>query len=605
MSGTDPLAAITARVAAAEAAMQDAAINLGVSAEVLQAQINAGDILAAKVLAPQGGQDVIEILGQRVSAQLPPGVHPGEMLLLQVTGFSGTQIFVRNLGTPDPRNPLPVSDIVLIQPESTDSPPQQTTQVPQGQPQEAQPPSTAPPSTAPVSPPREVFVAASVRQAPPSPVPPAQAPPIPAPSAFVQGVLGVEARIAAAQAAKLPPLAAPSAQTPPSQTPTAPAALQAARVPLIPSRAAAQAIAANAVQRAVQTVSEFLRAARLPDTPFTRMAATIAPQAPERLPSVLQRLDAALPRVSEDPRISTLRTLIGFTARLNPANAETLRSQISAYVSNVIEGVEAKLAQLLQAHTQTAAPQAPAAQAPAQQAQSAQAQQNSGTAQAQQKPQAAQGQAVQSDAGANDAQPLSAAAAQARVAERTAAISHDLKSVVLSLLRDPPASRTTAMTQALSETLITLTGAQVNALSANQQNPGTVTLLLPAYYHDGGKPAQVRISRDAQSRGAKLDADNFHVAFVLDTANLGTVAIDLQTTGRTVKVDVKTENAPAAERFADTLGSLRGRLEDLRYRVASAVASALPEPSAPQAKNGSISGSTSRIEKKRGVDLQA
>jgi hypothetical protein len=192
-------------------------------------------------------------------------------------------------------------------------------------------------------------------------------------------------------------------------------------------------------------------------------------------------------------------------------------------------------------------------------------------------------------------------AAQARVAERSAAISHDLKSVVLSLLRDPSVTRTSAMTQALSETLITLTGVQVNALSSNQQNPGTFNLTLPVYYHEGGKPAQVRISRDAQSRAPNLDADNFHVAFVLDTANLGTVAIDLQTTGRTVKVDVKTENKTSAERFADTLALLRGRLEDLRYRVASAAASALPAP----AKKEPVTSGATHAADKRGLDLQA
>lgn len=567
--------------------MLEAAINLGVSAEALQAQITIGDILPAKILPPQNGQDLIEILGQRVAAQLPPGVHPGETLLLQVTGFSGTQILVRNLGTPDPRNPLPVTSIVLTAPES-EVPPQTAvlTTIRPGDPlpQEPAPQQPAPeqPQPVPVSPPREVFVAASVRQAPQ-----AQASPMPSPAAFVQGV---EARIAAAQAAKLPPVAAPAAQNAaPAQRAAAPphASQPVPTTPLIPSRgAAAPRITANAVQRAVQTVSEFLRAARLPDTPFTRMAATIAPQAPERLPSVLQRLDAALPRVSDDPRISTLRTLIGFTSRLNPANAETLRAQISAYVSNVIEGVEAKLAQLLQAHTQTV---------PAQSGASPQTHQAPGAAQVPAAP----------DAAANDPQTISPTVAQARVAERTAAISHDLKSVVLSLLRDPPAARTTAMTQALSETLITLTGAQVNALSANQQNPGAITFSLPVYYHEGGKPAQVRISREAQSRAAKMDADNFHVAFVLDTANLGTVAIDLQTTGRTVKVDVKTENAQAAERFADTLSALRGRLEDLRYRVASAVAGALPKAAAAQSKNGTTASDASRVEKKRGLDLHA
>lgn len=599
MSGMDPLAAITAQVAAAEAAMLEAAINLGVSADVLQAQISIGDIVAAKILPPQNGQDLIEILGQRVAAQLPPGVHPGETLLLQVTGFAGTQIYVRNLGTPDPRNPLPVTDVVLSAPQS-ETPPSETSPsetLPNATSQSAvlstirEGDASAPP---PVSPPRAVFVAASVRQAPPTQTQQAQQTPIAASRVIVEGV---EARIAAAQAAKLPPVVTVRAQNAATQTtaskppaaPAAPARPATSTTPLIPARGASvQGAMPNVVQRAVQTVSEFLRAARLPDTPFTRMAATIAPHAPERLPSVLQRLEATLPRVTEDSRISTLRTLIGFTARLNPANAETLRAQISAYVSNVIEGVEAKLGQLLQAHTQTAAHAAPL-------------QPRAQSTQTQTQTQTPQGQTAQTP---DDSQALTPTLAQARVAERSAAISHDLKSVVLSLLRDPPATRTTAMAQALSETLITLTGAQVNALSSTQQNPGTFNFTLPVYYHEGGKPAQLRISRDAESRAAKMDADNFHVAFVLDTANLGTVAIDLQTSGRTVKLDVKTENKPAAERFADSLSSLRTRLEDLRYRVSSAAASALPSTAAP-AKSAAGANGVTRIEKKRGLDLQA
>jgi hypothetical protein len=572
MSATDPLAAaISARVAAAEAAMLDAAITIGVSAEVLQAQISTGDVLAATILPPQNGQDLIEILGQRVAAQLPPGVYPGETLLLQVTGFSGTQIYVRNLGAPDPGNPVPVIDGASTQRESEAAP--QTAVLTTVR--------TTPPAP-PMSPPREVFVAASVRQVPVQAASEPQAPP----AAAV--VRGVEARIAAAQAANAPSAPMQAKPLPPIPARTA-GAMHAVAQAVTKAIAPSGTAAAQTVQRAVQTVSEFLRAARLPDTPFTRTAAAIAPQAPQRLPSVLQRLETALPRTSDDARIATLRTLIGFTSRLHPANAETLRAQISAYVSNVVEGVEVKLAQLLQAHAQSADPTLPA-RAPEQTLPAA----SPSDAQAPQ-------QQVQMQQAAQPQPQLPPSLAQARAAERAAAVDHDLKSIVLSLLRDPPSARTPAMTQALTETLITLTGTQVNALSSTQQNPGTLTLTLPVYYHEGGKPAQIRISPDAQSRAAKMDADNFHVAFVLDTANLGTVAIDLQTAGRTVKLDVKTESGRAAERFADSLSSLRARLEDLRYRVASAAASALPVPA--KAKNGDGKAETS--ENKRGLDLRA
>src|SRR5579884_3142468 len=113
MSGIDPLVALSARVAAAEAAMLDAALDLGVSADELQSHIRTGDVLPAKILAPQGGQDLIEIAGLRVTAELPPGLLPGETILLQVTGFSGPQMYVRNLGAPNPANPVPVNGVVL------------------------------------------------------------------------------------------------------------------------------------------------------------------------------------------------------------------------------------------------------------------------------------------------------------------------------------------------------------------------------------------------------------------------------------------------------------------------------------------------------------
>jgi hypothetical protein len=81
---------------------------------------------------------------------------------------------------------------------------------------------------------------------------------------------------------------------------------------------------------------------------------------------------------------------------------------------------------------------------------------------------------------------------------------------------------------------------------------------------------------------------------------LGTVAIDLQTTGRNVNVNVKTESKTAAERFSDSLSSLRSRLEDLRYRVASAAASAVKAEPRPAPQNARVEGA-----RNRGLDLRA
>jgi hypothetical protein len=525
--GLDPqsVGLINNVVAAAEAAFIEAALDLGISADVLQAQLSVGDLLTATVLPAQNGHDVLEIFGRQVAAELPPDVRPGDTLVLQVSGFSGNRIVVRNLGLYDPQNP--VQTVTLELPKT---PPAAESQTPAPPARPAA--SEITPRATPVAPAREVLLAASIR-----------------------------------------PALAKTAQTP--TAPTAPLTTAPSRVP-----------PATVVQRVIRTAGDLLKAIRVPDTPFTRTAAAIAPQAPARLPSVLQRLEAALPHETEDPRVPTLRTLIAFTARMNPANAETLPAQISAYISHVVEGAETKIQQLLRAFVEssTALPKTstqPAQAPPAQPQQQQQPQPQLMETRSTQTP--AQSdvqtppstQAAPTPSAENAVHPSPAPAVlQAHVAERSAAAEHDLKTLVLSLLRDPQFSRTPTLTQALNETLITLTGTQFNVLSANAQNPGSIAFALPAFYHEGGKPAYIRIGRDAQSRAAKLDADNFHVAFVLDTANLGTVAIDLESTGRAVKVHVKTEQPAAAARFSDTLSSLRARLEDLRYRVTSASAQA-------------------------------
>jgi len=66
-----------------------------------------------------------------------------------------------------------------------------------------------------------------------------------------------------------------------------------------------------------------------------------------------------------------------------------------------------------------------------------------------------------------------------------------------------------------------------------------------------------------------LDGDNFHIAFVLDTKHLGTVAIDLRTVGRAYSLSVKTETLRSAQRFGDELSRLTDRLSSLRYQSKS------------------------------------
>jgi len=122
-------------------------------------------------------------------------------------------------------------------------------------------------------------------------------------------------------------------------------------------------------------------------------------------------------------------------------------------------------------------------------------------------------------------------------------------------------------------------------------------LSVPLVFYDGGQASNIRVSRDAPNKKSqRLDADNFHIAFVLDTQALGTVAIDLETVGRAVKVAVKTDRASAVDRFNSSLGDLRARLEHLRYNVTSTGADMVSAPVA-QAEPPPIKTSK--------VDLQA
>ena len=52
---------------------------------------------------------------------------------------------------------------------------------------------------------------------------------------------------------------------------------------------------------------------------------------------------------------------------------------------------------------------------------------------------------------------------------------------------------------------------------------------LPMWLGSGYAQAQIAVDRDAPEQPApQLDGDNFHIAFILDTQNLGTVAVDLR-----------------------------------------------------------------------------
>ncbi|MDB5071173.1 MAG: hypothetical protein JWM87_2284, partial [Candidatus Eremiobacteraeota bacterium] len=158
-------------------------------------------------------------------------------------------------------------------------------------------------------------------------------------------------------------------------------------------------------------------------------------------------------------------------------------------------------------------------------------------------------------------------------AERGAALNADLKHTLLAVAANPATPESLA--PSLAGALTALTAVQVNAAQTLAANPGGLAFTIPLTTPHGTSNAHISVKRDAPDGrgGTRVDPANFRIAFVLDTAHYGTVAIDLVTVGRDVTVDVRTEAASSMRAFRDALGTLTARLESLRYRVASAGAS--------------------------------
>jgi hypothetical protein len=454
-----------------------------------------------------------------------------------------------------------------------------------------------------------VFVAASVRPStvPGAPLLPTAGPP---PSALpnqapVAALADIEARMAAARAGAIgvnvptpapaspapslpppPPLSAPApppaaGQTPAPATAPAPSAPAPANAgappgpppvrfsfppPIVPSARFSDAApaatapaggqpAAAAGVAAYRDPVALVRALGLPNTPTNVAAAKLALTSPQRLPAALATLESALPQ-SDDPRVATLRTLTAWVGKLDPASPQ-LASQISSYVDNVVTGNEPKLAQLLFAQLSSDQAEAPPSAGGA----------------------ASEGAAAAPGADAPIPIPQTPAlpvVALAQAAERTVALSFDLKTQLLSLINAPPpgAEGSDDLLPAASTALSAITAVQLNAAQAMNLTPQTMAFTLPMWLGSGYAQARVAIDRDAPEPGSSraLDGDNFHIAFVLDTKNLGIVTVDLQTVGRAFSLSVKTENEGSAKRFGDALGMLTDRLQTLRYRVNSAEA---------------------------------
>lgn len=312
-----------------------------------------------------------------------------------------------------------------------------------------------------------------------------------------------------------------------------------------------------------------LRTLRIPVSPTSLTFAKLVTREPEQVATALRALETSLPNV-DDSRIQTLRTLAAFVGRLDP-KAPTFATQVASFMAHVIEGPEAKLAALLipPAPEAPAQPAAPPAATPQTQA-GAQANQ----AAAPQPPPVVTPAVLPT---ALPVPPLDPSAGAAHAAERVAAASHDLKTQLLAILAAPGGTAATLGDAGTAVAQNALTAVVVNQLATlAAQQPGAWTFTIPIVIERQLYPAKVRIDRDKGDGKESLTGDDFHIAFILETPRLGTVAIDMRAVGRSVSVSVKTEREGAVTSFKAALRQLGERLESMRYNVKSLDASLAP-----------------------------
>ncbi len=635
MAGIDPSALAMQAVLAAQTVIAEATLDLGAVAQSVIAQLKTGDLLSALVLPPSEGVDHISLFGQSLPAQLPPGIAPGDTLALQVTGFSPTQIFVRNLGAIDPQNPPQTANVEL--PASNAQLPAQGAPVARGA--VASPPAANPPAAnlpaasaqsenlasnaaaqgarSAIAPPVEVFVAASVQPARRDlPAAPTQEPvlgegapaaesaasapstanatsseaqPQPAPSAGESSVNAsalqasgadptaasvLEARLATARGARLLPRPPETQQAVPEPPARMNAPILPRGTPLesppppISTRLAPSAMETPLANVAAQPLGEeaqLLARLDVPATPAMIAAARAAANAPQLLATAFARAQSVLARLVAQPAVTTVRSAMAFVSTLDPANAVALPQQLAAYVRTILgstEGALATLAKNLAALEPTASANAVAPGVPT-------------NAAANPLPSFAEAARIAAAAQHPNEGVLPAATVVATPAHEAAVLSaqstlnQDVKSALVALAQDPQSASVPGAANVLGEAVTAITAAQIHLLAANvNADPRTLIVPLPVFFRDGGSPTQLRIGRDAPGSKKAMDADNFTLGFLLDTKTLGTVAIEVETSGRAVSVKVKTERDGAAKRFRDAFGVLRDRFESLRYRVA-------------------------------------
>jgi Flagellar hook-length control protein FliK len=210
---------------------------------------------------------------------------------------------------------------------------------------------------------------------------------------------------------------------------------------------------------------------QIPFTPFAFAAARMLPAATALVSRALGRLDAALSSAGPEPHANRLRTLLPFTARIDPAKTQALTEQLMAYVSGVAASTEAKLYRILRLR--------------------------------------------------DEGRPAIA---------QTVALEYDVKATIAALERSnetPPELR-----PRLQEALTALTALQLGILDAHERNSRTVAIPLANLPAERVRDAQLRLGRDSR---VELALDLPNLGFVTATVTRTERGIALRVEARESK----------------------------------------------------------------------
>jgi hypothetical protein len=251
---------------------------------------------------------------------------------------------------------------------------------------------------------------------------------------------------------------------------------------------------ANATSEELLAAQAALERLAVPATPLTLAAALPEAGDPSRLVTVLTRLEEALASCASPEATAerALLTLASFLARFAPQEDEAA-AQLSAFVDQIAIGSESKLLALLNALERRGR---------------------------------AQG---------NERLILTAEAT-----ERATALSHDVKTLLFSLLAR---SESDSLSATLTEALEAVTAAQLNSLNFARFVPGALSFVIPVAVDRGSLSAQVTIQREK-------------VTLSIETERMGRVKARLETVGGAVRITFESPTTAAAEHIQAHLESL-------------------------------------------------